>query len=80
MAYILGNRRSIHLSYRATSIHFTPSALTTKSHQGPVIGQSNKPHYPSSSFCICASHATYAGNLFNNADALLNHGLSRRFR
>ena len=63
----LGNRRSIHLSYRATANILTRNislrlgfALAPGSRSGSV--------------------AAYAGNLFISADARRNHGRSRRFR
>ena len=59
----LGNRRSIHLSYRAT-----PTILTRKLTPRNLISQAPVPL------------PLHAGNRFSSADALRNHGLSRRFR
>ena len=75
----LGNRRSIHLSYRATRTILTrklsPRNLTAAELSANRIGL-----LPNADSSFPSTLRFYAGNLFNNADALLNHGLSRRFR
>jgi hypothetical protein len=77
----LGNRRSIHLSYRATRTILTrklaPRNLTTAEFSANRIGRITRRGLP---FPSARRFSLHAGNLFNNADALLNHGLSRRFR